>query len=44
MTNIQKINLSKIVDYVPDVKIWEDRKFVGCADEVFNFYKLQISE
>jgi len=34
MTNIQKISLSKIVDFVPEDKIWRDQKFVGCADAI----------
>ena len=42
--NTSKKAYLKSLGFVPDVIIWEDRKFVGCADEIFNFYKLQISE
>jgi hypothetical protein len=34
MTNIQNIRLPKILDFMPEDKIWIDQKFVGCADAI----------
>ena len=33
-TNIQKFSMLKIVDFVPEAKIWRDLKFVRCAEEI----------
>jgi hypothetical protein len=38
MTNIQNFGLSKIMDYVPKLKIWEGLKFVGFADVLGNLW------
>ena len=43
MTNIQKVNLLKTLDYVPYCEIWKGRKFVRCADAIYNIAEFQIS-
>ena len=35
--------LPKSVGCVPECGIWREGKFVGCADVILNFRKLQIS-
>jgi hypothetical protein len=34
MTNLKKINLSEIADFVPGAGIWRDRKFLGFVDVI----------
>ena len=36
IANIQKIRFVKIVDFVPDDKIWKDSKFVRSGYEIKN--------
>jgi hypothetical protein len=36
MTNAKNFSLAIIVDFVPDGKILEDRKFAICADVILN--------
>ncbi len=35
--------LFNMIDSVPECGIWREGKFVGCADVILNFRKLQIS-
>jgi hypothetical protein len=34
MTNIQNFSLTKIVDFVPEAKIWKHQNSFRCADEI----------
>jgi len=43
MTNIKNFSIVKIVDFVPEAKIWGSCKIFGCDDEMWNFGKLWIS-
>ena len=42
ITNIQNFILEKIVDCVPDVKIWMNRSYFGYAEEIFILGRVQI--